>query len=67
MAVITIQKVSVCKFSDVSEQILEDEGESTVSIKKWREEHKAFFKQYGYTISKDSEMVVEWFTTKGSI
>lgn len=50
----------IVRFCDVGEDLARKEGEGDLSLKYWREEHKAFFSREG-TYQEDMELVAEEF------
>jgi len=60
--VCVIRTISLCivRFCDVDEDLARKEGEGDLSLKYWREGHKAFFSREG-TYQEDMELVVEEF------
>jgi len=60
VCVIRSISLRIVRFCDVDEDLARKEGEGDLSLKYWREGHKAFFSREG-TYQEDMELVVEEF------
>lgn len=61
LAIVCDTNVTLCKFSEVDQAVVDREGESVKTVADWRKQHKTFFKECGYDVTADSEVVIEDF------
>lgn len=60
-AIIRTIWVADTRFGDVDERFAADEGEGDRTLAWWRDAHRRYFENAGYSIDEDSVMVLERF------